>query len=171
MYAEIEKSGIHVRDGLVAVRFAFYCEPFDPRYDEHFVQVIDENSAEFKAGYRGEVDADGQPVDQKDYDKWEKKLPRVWQNNPFHNHFDLVSADITDDELKQLMEKRLKDFGKAWSEGHASDERGEAVRQIELGWDRDDKHNKTTAEDDRCAIKGLDIAARADTFKKVKEKW
>ena len=134
MYAEIEPSGIHVRDGLVAVRFSFYCEEGDPRYDEHHIQLED----------------------------------KTWQNNPFHNHFDLVSADITDDELKQLMEKRLKDFGKAWSEGFASDVRGVACEQIQKGWDTNDKHNKTKADFDRCAIKGLDIVARKDNFKRVK---
>jgi hypothetical protein len=168
MYAEIEPTGIHVRDGLVAVRFAFYCEPFDPRYNEHFVQVIDEDSAEFKSGYKGKVDERGSPIDQKDYDKWEKELPRVWRNNPFHNHFDLVSADITDAELKALMDKRLADFGKAWQEGAKTDIQGEAARQMERGWDRNDKHNKTKAVADRCAIKGLDIAYRKQDFKRVK---
>jgi hypothetical protein len=164
MYVEIEKSGIHVRDGLVAVRFAFYCEPFDARYNEHHIQVpvIPEG------GYQGKVDEGGSPVDPKDYDEWEKELPHIWQNNPFHNHFDLVSADITDTELQQLMAKRLANFGKAWSEGIASDVRGETLRQIDKGWDRNDKHNKTKAGYDRCAIKGLDIAARIDSFKRVK---
>jgi len=168
MYAEIETSGIEVQDGLVRVRFAFYCEPFDPRYAEHFVHVVDETSKEFKEGYQGKVDEGGSPVDPKDYDEWEKELPHIWQNNPFHNHFDLVSADITDTELQQLMAKRLANFGKAWSEGIASDVRGETLRQIDKGWDRNDKHNKTKAGYDRCAIKGLDIAARIDSFKRVK---
>jgi hypothetical protein len=168
MYAEIELSGIEVQDGLVRVRFAFYCEPFDPRYAEHFVHVVDETSKEFKEGYPGKTNEQGEPVDQKDYDKWFDSLPKVWQNNPFHNHFDLVSADITDTELKQLMKKRLKDFGKAWGEGFASDVRGEACEQIQKGWDRNDKHNKTKANYDRCAIKGLDIAARKDSFQRVK---
>jgi len=168
MYAEIETSGIEVQDGLVRVRFAFFCEPFDPRYNEHHVQVPDVSSNEFKAGYQGKIDERGSPVDQKDYDKWLDSLPHVWRNNPFHNHFDLVSADITDAELKALADKRLADFGKAWGEGFASDVRGEACKQIRKGWDRNDTHNKTKADYDRCAIKGLDIAARADSFKRVK---
>ena len=168
MYAEIEKSGIEVQDGLVRVRFAFFCEPFDPRYAEHFVQVIDQTSKEFKVGYKGKLNEHGMPIDQVDYKKWADSLPKVWQNNPFHNHFDLVSADITDDELKALMDKRLADFGKAWGEGHASDVIGEACEQIQKGWDRNDTHNKKVTNFDRCAIKGLDIANRRDSFKRVK---
>jgi len=167
MYTEIEKSGIYVRDGLVALKFSFYCEPGDPRYNEHYVNVIDETSEAYKKGYSGKVDEHGMP-DPAEIKTWIDSLPKRWQNNPFHNHFDLVSADITDMEIQQLMKKRLNDFGKAWSEGFASNVRGEACRQIDKGWDRNDTHNKTITTDDRCAIKGLDIAARADSFKRVK---
>jgi len=160
MYAEIETSGIEVQDGLVSVRFAFYLEPFDPRYNEHFVHVIDETSKEFKEGYQGKIDEKGQPVDQKDYDKWLDNLPKVWRNNPFHNHFDLVSADITDAELKVLMKKRLKDFGKAWGESSS----------ILKGWNQNDTHNKTESGYERCAIKALDIAARVNEFKVTVDK-
>jgi hypothetical protein len=164
MYAEIEKSGIAVFQGLVTVRFAFYLESFDPRYEEHHIQVpvIPEG------GYQGKVDEGGSPVDQKDYDKWENKLPHVWQNNPFHNHFDLVSADIADAELQQLMDKRLTDYGEAWSKGHTSDSNWEKAQQITKGYDHSYKYNRVKTDYDRCVIKGLDIAARADSFKRVK---
>jgi len=156
MYAEIETSGIEVQDGLVSVRFAFYLESFDPRYEEHHIQVpvIPEG------GYQGKIDEKGQPVDQKDYDKWLDNLPKVWRNNPFHNHFDLVSADITDAELKVLMKKRLKDFGKAWGESSS----------ILKGWNQNDTHNKTESGYERCAIKALDIAARVNEFKVTVDK-
>jgi len=164
MYTEIEKSGIHVRDGLVALKFSFYCEPGDPRYNEHYVNVIDETSEAYKKGYSGKVDEHGMP-DPAEIKAWIDSLPKKWQNNPFHNHFDLVSADITDDEIQRLMKKRLTDFGDAWTKGQAG---SDALQQMIVAWDTDDKHNKTISTDDRCAIKGLDIAARADSFKRVK---
>lgn len=79
-----------------------------------------------------------------------------------------MSANITDIELKELIDKRLADFGKAWGEGKASDVRGEALDQIVKGWDKNDTHNKTKAGYELCAIKGLDIANRKDSFKRVK---
>jgi len=167
MHAEIEQSGMHIRDGLIAIRIAMYLDVGDPRHDECHVYTIDTSSPEYKAGYKGEM-KDGQPVDMDDFKEWTDCLPHIWQDNPFHNHFDMVSADITDSELKALIEKRLTDFGAAWSAGHASEERGEAIRQITLGWDRNDKHNKTVASDERCYIKGLDIAERKNNFKKIK---
>jgi len=167
MYAEIEKSGIHVRDGLVAVRFAFYLEPFDPRYSEHYVFVMDEMSKEFLKGYKGKVNEWGQPVDREDYTKWMESLPKVWHNNPFHNHFDLVSADITDAELKALIKKRLADFGKAWSDGWFTEDVLEKTRQIANGCSPS-TYNKTITNYDKCVIKGLDIATRAASFERVK---
>jgi hypothetical protein len=62
MYVVIEPSGIHVRDGLVVVRFTFYLEPFDLRYNECYVQVIDDASEDFKGGYQGKVDEMGRPI-------------------------------------------------------------------------------------------------------------
>lgn len=196
MYAEIEKSGLTVLlsidnedvdvidakavaanqgitltdddftpyRGVIRVRFAFYLEPDDARYAERYVHI----PVVPKGGYPGKTDEGGRPVDQSAYDTWLAGLPHVWQNTPFHNHFDQVSADITDTELQALMRKRLVNFGNVWVKGSPSNVLGEEVLQMERGWDRDDKHNKTKANYDRCANKALDIAAREKDFKGVR---
>lgn len=111
--AKIEPTGCTVRKGKVQLRFSFYLEPGDPRYEEHHIQVpiIPEG------GYPGEVDAEGAPVDQEHYNSWLESLPKKWQNNPFHNHFVYVAADTPDAEIKQLMTETLEEFCGIWAEG------------------------------------------------------
>jgi len=157
--------------GVISIRFSLYLEPDDPRYNEHYVEVADETSDEFKKGYQGKRNGGGFPVDQKDFDQWAKSLPTIWQNNPFHNHFDDVSVDITDAALLQLMNKRLVDFGAAWAAGHKplpTEPKNEALIQIMRGWDRNDTHNKSKATYERCGIKALDIATRVASFRVAK---
>lgn len=110
---KIETSGLTVRNGKVQVRFSFYLEPGDPRYEEHHIQapVIPEG------GYPGTKTEDGIPVDRNDYDQWLDSLPKVWQDNPFHNHFEYVDPDTPDAELLKLMRDRLKEFFTIWSKG------------------------------------------------------
>lgn len=110
---KIEPTGCTVRKGKVQLKFSFYLEPSDPRYEEHHIQVpiIPEG------GYPGEVGADGSPVDQDAYNAWIESLPKEWQDNPFHNHFIYVDPDITEAEIKQLMAEALDEFFGIWTEG------------------------------------------------------
>jgi len=110
---KIEPTGCTVRKGKVQLRFSFYLEPGDARYEEHHVQVpiIPEE------GYPGEVNAEGAPVDQDHYNSWLESLPKKWQDNPFHNHFVYVDADATDAEIRQLMTESLEEFWGVWAKG------------------------------------------------------
>jgi len=110
---KIEPTGCAVHKGKVQLRLSFYLEPSDPRYEEHHVQVpiIPEG------GYPGEVNAGGLPVDQDAYDNWLESLPKEWRDNPFHNHFVFVDADVTDAEIKQLLAESLEEFYGIWARG------------------------------------------------------
>ncbi len=44
-------------------------------------------------------------------------LPKVWQLNPFHNHFIYVEPEITDKEIMEMGEKFLKWAYAKWTQG------------------------------------------------------
>jgi len=139
MRVEIEPSGCTERRGLVQIRFAMYLSPSDYGYDVHHVQVpvIPEGGypGETKRiTYRDVMDEDlgliavsfddpaGEatvPVDSDAYDTWYAGLPRVWQTNPFHNHFIYVEPDTPDNEIMDIGEAFLHEAYTKW----ASDEK------------------------------------------------
>ncbi len=121
MYAKIDPSGCYEFHGNVRIRFAFYLEPGDARYDECRVQV----PVVPAGGYPGAVDQTGNPVDQGDYDRWHDSLPRIWRDNPFHNHFVCVSPDVSDTEVKSLAAFHLANFYEAWRQ----------KKPVRSGWD------------------------------------
>lgn len=110
MFVKIEPSGCCERKGLVQIRFCMYLEPGDYGYNIHHIRlpVIP------KGGYQGEV-SEGVPVDIEDYNKWLDGLPKVWRNNPFHNHFIYVEPDITDKEIVDIGEAFLDEAYIKWS--------------------------------------------------------
>jgi len=151
--AKLEPTGFSVRNGLVQLRFCFYLELGDARYSEHHIQmpVIPPE------GYSGEVDEMGMPIDEDAYNAWEDGLPKVWQTNPFHNHFVRVSPDVTDAEIKKLMAGSLDEFYGIWS------------RSGDIGkeWIRPPKEapgDISPENIERCELKALDIISRADSF-------
>jgi hypothetical protein len=111
MYVKVEPSGCCVRKGMVQVRFCMYLEPTDYGYERHHIEVsvIPEN------GYPGKVDERGNPIDQKDYDTWLDSLPKIWQNNPFHNHFIQVEPETADKEILDIAGAFLHEAGIKWS--------------------------------------------------------
>lgn len=90
--AKIEPTGCTVRKGKVQLRFSFYLEPGDARYDEHHVQVPRAPGDDTPSG--------------------------VWQDNPFHNHFVYVTPGTTDAAIRRMMADALDLFyGELWSKG------------------------------------------------------
>ena len=65
-YCKINKTGCCERKGNLQVRFDFFLEKDDPRYEDCHILVPDLSSST----YTGKVDISGNPVDQKDYDLW-----------------------------------------------------------------------------------------------------
>jgi hypothetical protein len=159
---KIEPTGCAVHKGKVQLRFSYYLEPDDPRYEEHHIQVpiIPEG------GYPGELDADGSPVDQEHYNSWLENLSRKWRDNPFHNHFVYVDADVTDAEIKQLMTESLEEFFGIWAEGEeiprAWKERPLKSKRRFVAGDMSSNNEK------RCRNKAEDIVGRASEFQVVR---
>lgn len=150
----IEPTGISVRKGKVQIRFCFYLDPTDARYDEYHVQVpvIPEE------GYSGKMDEKGNPIDPEDFNRWIESLPKKWQNNPFHNHFVRVSPDTTDREIRELMRDSLAEFYGIWS-------KGEDILRVWKSKGREIVGDISTENIERCELKALGIANRVSEFK------
>jgi len=153
MIAKIEPTGISVRHGKVQLRLSFYLEPGDARYEEHHVQV----PVIPPEGYLGEVDTEGNPVDENAYNAWIESLPKVWQVNPFHNHFVRVSSDATDMEIANLLRDSLAEFYGMWN-------RGEDIMKVWKAKGREVVGDMSAENIQRCELKGLDIVKRASAF-------
>lgn len=111
MKVKVEPTGCCERKGLVQIRFCFYLEPSDARYNERHIHV----PIRPPEGYQGEVDAEGSAVDIKDYNEWRKGWPKIWQNTPFHNHFIYIDPGVTDEEIMDIGEELLKEVYADWS--------------------------------------------------------
>jgi len=124
-YTKIEPTGCNEFHGNVRVRFSFFLEPGDARYGEQHVYVVDESCPIWQAGYKGEIDVEGNPINQADYDKWVATCHHIWRDNPFHNHFIYADPDITNKEIRALAKFHLPNFYRAWRE----------YKPIRSGWD------------------------------------
>lgn len=95
-----EPSGTHVdTKGNLKIRLDFYPTTESKSYSTFHIQVPDETSKEYQAGYLGKVDKEGNPVDQEDYNKWYESLPKVWAVTPCLCHFITVKPDLSLAEL------------------------------------------------------------------------
>lgn len=113
---KIEPYGCRIHKGLIQVKLCFYLEPTDPRYNEHHVYVIDETSREWLRGYKGKVDATGNPIDKDAYDTWFAALPHIWRDNPFNNHFIYVDVEATGNDILKQAHDSFNEFFGGWCE-------------------------------------------------------
>ena len=125
MFVKIEPSGCCERKGLVQIRLSMYLDEGDYGYDKHYIQVPVMPSE----GYLGKVGERGQPADIDDYNRWIGSLPKIWQLNPFHNHFIYVEPEVSDEEIMAQMEFHLPNFYEAWCQGW-----GEVKGGMGHGW-------------------------------------
>ena len=116
-YVRIEPSGCCERKGLVQVRFCMYLESDDYGYEKHYVSVPDMSGKE----YTGKRDPTGDPVDSTDYKKWLDSLPKIVQNNPFHNHFIYVEPKTSDKEIMDIGRVFLEEAYIKWTSGEPID--------------------------------------------------
>ncbi len=123
MYAKIEPSGVCEFKGKVQVRICFYLDPADIGYSKHHVQVPDFTGAT----YIGSMNEDGSPTSQTDYTAWVASLPKVWQNNPFHNHFIYVEPETADTEIADIGKTFLVEAYMKWSKDKPLDLRNAPV--------------------------------------------
>jgi hypothetical protein len=105
MYLRVEPSGCAERSGKVQIRFCFYLEPGDYGYGKHHKQVPKIPAA----GYPSVKKIQGDTA-------WLSSLPKVWQTNPFHNHFIYVEADTTDEEILDIGQTYLVDAYAQWQQ-------------------------------------------------------
>lgn len=127
-YVVVEPSGTCENNGMVQIRLAMYLYPSDYGYEKQHVQV----PVIPVGGYAGKRDSIGQPVDRNDYDKWISSLPKVWQDNPFHNHFIYVEPTMADEEIMNIGEAFLKEAYVKWSAGQPLDLKNAAVAFPEI---------------------------------------
>ena len=111
-YSIINKTGCCERKGNLQIRFDFFLDEDDPRYEDCHILVPDLSAGK----YTGKVDKDGNPTNQNDYDKWLASLPKVYQLSPFHSHFVYFDPDVTDEEIKAEMDYHLPNFYKAYQD-------------------------------------------------------
>ncbi len=99
MFVKIEPSGCCERRGMVQIRLCMYLDSKDYGYEKHYVQVPERSLIEDEA---------------KD-PKLADKVPKVWQNNPFHNHFIQVEPDTSEKEIMDIAEAFLHEAYIKWS--------------------------------------------------------
>ena len=89
--AKIEPTGTHIQHGYLKVRVDIYPNPSDKTYPIHYVDkpIIP------PAGYQGEVDTEGNPVDQEDCNSWIESLPTYKELNPCLCHLIKIDPEAT----------------------------------------------------------------------------
>jgi len=99
-YGVIEPSGCGEFKGKVKIRIDMYMTPDSPYYNDYYVQVIDTTSKEYLRGYKGKLDAGGNPIDPVAYQNWLDSLPTIWQENAFHTHFVYFDSTVSDAQIQ-----------------------------------------------------------------------
>jgi len=99
MIAKFNPTGTHMHNGFLKVRIDLYPEVGDKTYAIHHIQV----PIFPLEGYLGEVDKEGVPIDQTNYDAWVNGLPKVWQLNPCLCYFIAIDPDASLDNLTQYV--------------------------------------------------------------------
>ena len=99
MFVRVEPSGCCERKGLVQIRFCMYLDEGDYGYDIHHIQVPE------------------RPLTEKEISnpKLAEKVKKVWQTNPFHNHFIYVEPDTSDEEIMNIGQAFLEEAYIKWA--------------------------------------------------------
>lgn len=118
---KVDPTGCRERRGVVQIPLSMYLNKGDYGYDKHYVQV----PVMPPEGYTGEIGEAGSPVDTRHHQDWLDSLPKIWQLNPFHNHFIYVEPEVSDEEIMAQMQFHLPNFYAAWC----------ARKPIRAGWD------------------------------------
>jgi hypothetical protein len=109
MYALIEPSGCSENHGNVEVRYSFFLEPDDKRYNERYYPV----PVTPPTGYPGRIH-EGRPLDAEEYEHWLKGLPHIYQLAPFHNHFVSFDPDVSLEQIQAVAKFHQPNFYAAW---------------------------------------------------------
>lgn len=104
--AKFNASGTNIKDKVLMLRFDIYPPVASKSYVEHYVQVLENQNAK----YPGKVDADGLPVDQKDFDNWYAAQPKIWRLNPMVCIFIKADPDWNAAQLANYITTQLDPF-------------------------------------------------------------
>jgi len=99
MYVKVEPSGCCIRKGMVQIRLCMYLEPTDYGYEKHHVEI-----------YAREL-----TQEELDNPALADLVPKVWQNNPFHNHFIYVDPTVTNTEILNIARSFLNEAYTKWA--------------------------------------------------------
>jgi hypothetical protein len=98
MLVKIENTGCCENEGEIQVRFALFLDSTDYRYNKSRVETFVRKLTEAELN---------DPT-------LAALVPKVWQTNPFHNHFSYVEPIVTDTEILNLGEALLKKAYAEW---------------------------------------------------------
>lgn len=99
MFVKIENTGCCEKNQMLQVRFNTYLDSTDYGYDKTRAEVYERELTE---------------AEMKD-EKLANLVPKIWQTNPFHNHFVYLDPSLTDTEILNLGEALLKEAYGKWS--------------------------------------------------------
>lgn len=107
MFVKIEPTGTCKLDNFVQIRLSMYLDEGDYGYEKHHVQVPVASPDD---------DKKLSEMDSAEAKKFIESLPKVWQLNPFHNHFITVKPELSNDEIMDIAEAFLNEAGVKWSQ-------------------------------------------------------
>jgi len=103
LYCRFEPSGTHIEDGQLKIRLDIFPSETSYCWEARHVLVPDENSIEYLAGYPGEKNDNGYPVDIDTYNIWLSQLPHIWQTNPMLSVFISVNPLVSSEEISNWL--------------------------------------------------------------------
>jgi hypothetical protein len=115
MFVKIENTGCCENEGKIQIRFAMFLDVIDYGYDKTRAEVFERELTEEEL--KDETLAN--------------LVPKIWQTNPFHNHFSYVDPSLTDDEILDLGEALLKEAYRKWQNDSKIDLKNEPLIPIE----------------------------------------
>jgi hypothetical protein len=159
MYFMVENSGCSVYKGMVQVRYCLYLEPGDVGYEKQHVQVL----VIPEGGYPGKLDKRRSPVDMVDYEKWFSELPRVWRDNPFHNHFVQFDYTVTDEVIHFVGQLALQMAYEKWAKNEDID-----IKNLPFEFPKQVTTERQAQCESRIAsINAISIGGRIDDSKNI----
>lgn len=115
MFVKIENTGCCELNQMLQIRFAMYLDIDDYGYEKTRAEVFERDLTEEEL--KDEALAN--------------LVAKIWQTNPFHNHFIYIDPPLTDVEILDLGEALLKEAYRKWSMNSKIDLKNEPLLQVE----------------------------------------
>jgi hypothetical protein len=113
MYFSIEKNGCGVFRGLCQIRYDLFLEEGDYKYED-----LRTTCTAFEGNtYPGEIDNNGFPTNQEDFNAWASTLPQEVISAPFNVHFCQIEPTANMSEILYVGEMALAMAYENWLAG------------------------------------------------------